>query len=161
MQNENILTLVIAIIAVVISFVSLHRSRKFNEQQILFQQETDKLNRLQRSIIEKEVEETGRSDVSCYIYNAEKGQRLGVINRGNVPVKNVKIDLIPPKGYERPFISGDYDEKIPIKIMHPRDEINLLLGLCDDTGTAFTAQIEWQTESGGLNKKKTQLHAKT
>jgi hypothetical protein len=153
MQNENILTLVIAIIAVLISFVSLYRSRKFNEQQILFQQEADKLNRLQRSILEKQIEETGRSDVSCYIYNAAKGQRLGVLNSGNVPVKNVKIDLIPLEGYERPFISGDYDEKIPVKILHPGDEINLLLGLCKDTGTTFTAQIEWQTESGDLNKK--------
>ena len=144
----EILTLLIAIIAVIISFISLYRTRKFNEQQIIFQEETHKLAQLQRSLLEEQQAEKYKSGLSLYIYNAVNGERLGVINSGNVEIKNVTVELVPKEGYCSPLVSSDCEEKLPVSIMVPGDEFNLLLAMCDDTGTTFTAKTQWQTEDG-------------
>lgn len=148
MDYSTTISILIALLAVVISLVSLRRTSNFNHTQIKLQEETARLSRLQRDILERQENEKTRSDVAGSLYIAGTGHRIGILNIGNVEVRNVNVRVIAPAGKSSPLIEREVVEKLPVKRMHPGDEISLIAALSYDTGTTFDLHIEWETSDG-------------
>lgn len=148
MDYGDIIGVLIALLAIVISFVSLNRTRKFSERQIALQEETARLSALQRRILEREEEDRNKSDVDAYIYKAERGYRIGIRNTGNVEIRNVRIFVNATEGRTSPLVQSEVSEKLPVDKMRPGDEINLIAALTLETGTTFEAHIKWDTVEG-------------
>ena len=153
MDYGFLITAAIAILALIIPFVSLFRTRKINEKQLVFQEEEYRKNKLERQVLEREEEEKTKSDVSVYPYQAASGYWLGIVNSGNIPVTDVNIHIEPHKGKSSPLVPEECDEKLPISHMIPGDEIYLIVAISFDTGTSFTANLEWKTGNGENHHK--------
>jgi hypothetical protein len=153
MDSANIITILVAVLATVISLVSLQRTRVFNERQLKFLAENEKLIQLQRKLIEREELEKTASDISVFVYNAARGQRLCIVNSGKVIVENVSLEYIEQDGYENPFIESELSEKLPIKRMHPNEEHTVILALHDQTPMSFEIKMVWKTNDDCLHEK--------
>jgi hypothetical protein len=157
MDYADIITALIALVAVVVSLIALIRTRKFNERQITLQEETARLSSLQRQILERGEEERAKSDVGIYLYSAGTGYRFGIVNSGNVPVRNVDVRIEPKDGKSNPLVLSECERKLPVDEMGPGEEISLIAAISSDTGTLFTARLEWDAENGETHKKKALL----
>jgi hypothetical protein len=146
MDYWNVISTLVAVIAIIISLVSLRRTRLFNDRQLGFLAENDKLIRLQRSQLEQAEEEKTASDVSARVYNAANGKRL--------LVENVTLKYLEQAEYSTPFIPGELKEKLPFKRIHPGEEHNFILVLHDQTPMSFDMQLDWEA-NGGLKYTKT------
>ena len=154
MDYGSVISTLVAVIAIIISLISLQRTRLFNERQLQFLAENDKLIRLQKSQLEQAEQQKTVSDISVYVYNAANGQRLGIVNSGRVTVENVTLKYVEQAGYSNPFIPSELSEKLPFKRIHPGDEHNVILTLHNQTPMSFEVQLEWQA-NGGLQYQKT------
>lgn len=153
MDPANVITILVAVLAVVISLVSLRRTTVFNERQLKFLAENEKLIQLQRKLIEQQELDKTASDVSVFVYNAARGQRLGIVNSGKVLVENVTLEYIEQDGYDNPFIESELKEKLPIKRMHPKEEHNVILALHDQTPISFEIKLVWKANDDCLHEK--------
>jgi hypothetical protein len=149
-----VISTLVAVIAIIISLVSLRRTRLFNDRQLGFLAENDKLIRLQRSQLEQAEKEKIASDVSVRVYNAANGKRLGIVNSGRVLVENVTLKYLEQAEYGSPFIPEELREKLPFKHIHPGEEHNVILVLHDQTPMSFDVQLNWE-ENDGLKYTKT------
>lgn len=153
MDYGSIISILVAILAIVISAVSLQRTRIFNERQLQFLAESDKLIQLQRDQIEHEQQQRAASDISVFVYNGSSGERLGIVNSGKVYVENVILNYVEQSGYTNPFIKSELTEKLPLKRVHPGEEHNVILALHDQTPMSFEVQLEWEANGGQQYQK--------
>ena len=149
----ELLTILVALLAVIISLVSLSRTKSFNDKQIKFIAEHDKLVQLQKLQLDKEIINESKSEVFLSVYGSGSNKRLRIINSGNVEIENVNLNYIEQEGYFNPFNDTDKDEKLPIKQMSPNVEHNILLALWDRTPVIFEVEISWNDNKGIEHQK--------
>ena len=153
MDYGSIISILVALVAIVISLVSLSRTKKFNDRQLLFLAENEKLIQLQRAKMEEEAQEKIASDISLFVYKTSSGERLGIVNSGRVVAEDVTLIYVEQEKYESPFIQSEFDEKIPIKRMHPGEEHDVLMALYDQTPFSFEVLVKWKANGGSEYEK--------
>jgi hypothetical protein len=148
----------VALIAVVISFMSLYRTRKQHEIENKYNEMSSKLAELQVRILEREETERNSAIVAAYFYKDAKSQcRISVRNNGPSPAHNVQFTLNIPEGQRSPLIESDVNSKFPAKVIHPEEEICLLASIRLGMKTAFDAQLAWTNPDGKTVSKESLL----
>lgn len=141
--------LIVSIIALVISFVTLVRTSETNKKLTQFQEESAKLAALQRTVLEKKIEEGEKCTVCAYWYLDSNGEkRIAVHNIGYVNAYNINFEFKPKLGNEAPLVKGEMERVFPIKKLSPTSESNFFIAPCTATGSEWPAHISWHDESG-------------
>jgi hypothetical protein len=173
MDYGDTITALIALIAVVISLVTLRRTRYFNQRQIELQEETARLDKLQREIIERELEEKSRREREIIEKNEEEKKRkeaeeaigavsarivlhrgtpgIEVANLGKVELRNLSlsVEMIEPVD-DRAFLESEINEKFPVTSIQPGDKIFVRTGPHGsfDLLEKFKLNFHWETIDG-------------
>jgi hypothetical protein len=161
MTYNEVVTALVALLAVVISLVSLKRTSEFNKRQLEMQEETTRLNKIQQAIIERE--ETAKRDAAQKraegernaAVQEEKAARLkaarraqgevsafegryfnipsiALKNRGYVPVREVNLLVAVRKGQANPLLESYLSAALPVKELAPGEEISIAIGTSED-----------------------------
>jgi len=164
----QILTWLIALVAVVVSVVSLLRTTKVQEQQLRLQKKQEELTDLQLEALRRQTELSAsahlqaapleKADVRVDLKKVGAGDyKFFITNWGTVPAQHVTFDLDLPEGAPSPLVTGNYAEKIPIPELAPGSRVPLWAALSMGMGTSFPARWTWLNPDGSTDTRRSLL----
>ncbi len=165
---QQIVTAAIALVAIIISVVSLRRTSKVQEQQLRLQRKQEELTDLQLESLRKQSEAAPplaaaptqiqeKADVRIDLQRIGRDFKFIITNWGRVPARDVTFDLDLETGKNSPLVSGDYDLKIPIPELAPGNRIPLWAAITMGMGTTFPARWSWRNPDGSVETRKSLL----
>jgi len=136
----------VALAALIVSLVSLHKTNKFGET-------TDRLNRI---LIDRETAETvaeKKADLSANLIEVGKNKyRLKVFNRGKGTARNVRlIDLASAD--ETFLIQSDIDHRFPVPILEQHQAVELIAAIHMGSPLRAHIKLQWDDEMGSDHEK--------
>ena len=168
---KDVIIALIAVVSAVIAFVSLHRTSRLQRQQMHLNAKQEELVDRQLEMLRKQVDmepkevETSltsrpqieKADVRVDIVEKGSDYRFVITNWGRGTAHDIGFDLQLMEGRSSPFVSGDYDEKIPIRQLAPGSRCSLFAALTFDTGTSFDATWTWTNPDGSREERSSLL----
>ncbi len=122
-----------SIIALLISFISLHS--------------TGKLQRFQKQFAERELEKANKADIRVQLKKVSRHQyRVILSNAGGGAAKDIHLDMRSKKFAD--YSPLDEPEKLPVKILNPGSELPFRANLTRRTGFTFEAKWDWNNPDG-------------
>ena len=155
MTNFEILTVVIACIAALISIYTLTEQRKLQKESNELQKATSALAKKQLEIIVREDEEKSSARLKLDLNKDGNGYKFYITNIGNVDARNVELELLLDKPEQSPLMKSDYDSKFPVPKISPGSSISLLAALSMGKPTAFNAKLKWTNPDGEIVEDET------
>lgn len=164
---QQTLTAVIAVVAIIVSMVSLRRTSRVHDQQLRLQKKQEELTDLQLELVRKQAEARAvaattsappeKADVRVNLERVGKGHKFIITNWGRVPARNVTFDLDVESEDHSPLVRGDYDQKIPIPELAPGSRIPLIAAVTMGMPLAFPARWSWRNPDGSVDTRKSLL----
>lgn len=163
----QVVTAAIALVAVAVSLISLHRTSKVQHQQLRLQKKQEELTDLQLEALRKQAQvppsvasstaPQEKADVRVDLEQSGRDHKFIITNWGRVPAREVTFDLELEPGKPSPLVNGDYDVKIPIPELAPGARCPLWAALTFGSGTAFPARWSWRNPDGSVESRKSLL----
>ncbi len=145
----DVISTLIALVAVVISVVALVRTRKFNERVLAIQEEQGKVAKLQRQNLEREEAKQTVCKVGIYWYKgSNNSDRINIANIGAVEAYDVNLFFKPENGRESPEVDFEMKAIFPIKRFMVGEERNFLIAPTMATGHRWPVTISWKNSEG-------------
>lgn len=152
MTNYEPLTLLLSIIATVISLVSLVRTRRMQEEQLKLERITAELSQRQLDRMTLEAEESKKADVRVTLERNRNDFRFRIRNEGKAKAKDVWVTL-DSEGSDNPLVGSEYKNKIPIPFLSPDDEAFLIAAIHIGSSGKYTLSARWINEDGSQSRK--------
>lgn len=164
----QLVTAAMALVAIVVSVVSLRRTGKVQKRQLRLQRKQEELIDLQLESIRKQAlrpapQGSGlaptheKADVRVDLERVGTDCKFIITNWGNVPAFDVTFDLDLDAGSASPLVKGDYAAKIPIPELAPGNRIPLWAAITMGMGTTFPARWSWRNPDDSVETRKSLL----
>jgi hypothetical protein len=164
----QIITWLIALVAVTISVVSLRRTSRVQQQQLRLQKKQEELTDLQLEALRKQagiaasahasVTPEEKADIRVDLEKVGRADyRFFITNWGSVPARNVTFDLELAEGARSPLVRGDYEQKIPIEELAPGSRVPLWAAITMGMSSSFPARWTWRNPDGSTETRKSLL----
>jgi len=147
MTTYEIITIFVSLVAVVLSIISLVRTRKVQKEQIELQKITAELSRKQIQIIEREQAEQNKAKISVELVRFGNDYRFLISNVGYAKASNIHFDL-DQDCQDNPLVQGDYETKIPIPSLNPGSSIELLAAISMGSAGRYHVLVRWDNPDG-------------
>ncbi|MBH0006210.1 hypothetical protein [Psychrobacter sp. SWN149] len=146
MSKFEVLSLIISILAAIISTISLVRTRELAKEQLELEKVTAELSRLQiESITEQKTEKT-KPKFNVSLTKLGKAYNFYISNTGQGSGYNVNFELIDCE--DSPLFTSELMEIFPYQEMKPSSRIKLLASLHMNSPSKYQSRISWEDESG-------------
>jgi len=145
MTKYEILTLAVSLLAIIVSAVSLVRTRKIAAQQLDLEKITAELSKKQLEKIIKSDEDALKASVEVVLQSSGNNNELIICNNGRAEAKNVSIKVL---GDYDPTVKGDFDSKIPIKSLRPGKRVSLFASGEFGTPSSYDIEVTWDNPNG-------------
>lgn len=162
----QLVTAALALVAIIVSFVSLRRTTRTQEQQVRLHKKQEELTDLQLELLRKQSETASstpatsppeRADVRVDLDRVGRDFKFIITNWGRVPARHVTFDLELQPEDRSPLVSGDYDLKIPIPELAPGSRVPLFAAVTMGMKPAFPAKWTWRNPDGSVETRKSLL----
>ena len=139
---------VVPIVALAISIVSFHESRKVNKVQLRLNEMEEELKKYELEKIEKEREAANKSIVEARIYKFSKGKyRLKIWNSSQATAYDVDFDVPEElKGLV-------FRDKVPFEVLEPGKSFEESVIYYNGMPPKFTVKTTWKNASGEKYEK--------
>lgn len=148
----SLASVVVALAALVVSFISMHKTNKFNEKQNELAATTERLNRLQ---IDREIAEgvsSKKADISAnFVSLGKNNSRLKVFNKGKGIAKNIR--LIDLDRENSTLVDSDIARKFPLPIMEQHQSVEIIASRHLRSPPRVHIKLIWDDETGLDNEK--------
>lgn len=138
------LTIITSIVAVIISTVSLVRTRKIAMEQIELEKITADLSRLQIKQITEQDELKTKPQLNVAITTIGKSTHFVISNTGKGSAYNLNVELIDCP--DNPLLSPE--GKLPCPEMKPNSRIKLFAAMHMNSPISYQVKLIWEESSG-------------
>ena len=150
MSAFEVLSLVTSILAVVLSTISLMRTRELAKEQLELEKVTAELSKLQiESITEQKTNQT-KPKFNVSLTKLGKAYNFYISNTGQGSAYNVNFELIDCE--DSPLFTSELIDIFPYQEMKPSSRIKLLASLHISSPSKYQSRISWEDESGNKNE---------
>jgi hypothetical protein len=149
MSLESLLTLLISLLAAVISTVSLHRSRKIAAKQLELQAAQAKLAEFQHKVMTAEQSEMRRADLRVEVQGAGTHRYFIFSNLGPAAARNVSFAFFG--GRRAPVVAQQFDQVFPIAELRAAESHRLAAAITLDMPSVLEGEFSW-TNIDGVNE---------
>lgn len=145
---DAFITYVGPLVAIALSIVSLHESRKINKVQLRLNEMEEELKKYELEKIEKEREAVNKPIVEARIYNVSKGKyRLKIWNSSQATAYDVDFDVPEElKGLV-------YKDKVPFEVLQAGKSFEEYIMFHYGTPPKFTVKTTWKNVSAEKYEK--------
>jgi hypothetical protein len=155
MTQYEILSVVLACIAVIVSLVVWIGQRKIQRESNDLQRATSELAKKQLEILLREEQGKNTARLSLALFRDEKTYRFRITNISDVDAMDVEMKLLVKKPEDSPIISSEYAEKFPAKKIPPGSSVTLIAALHLGSPTAYNALLKWANPDGSKAQEET------
>lgn len=143
----------IAVVALVISTVSLIRIRKFQTRQLDFEAITAALAKKQLELIKKDEQTRGQACVTAELVKMDRADyRFVIMNQGNSAASEVvfEIDAASP---DNPLVGKECQRKLPYPLLQSGQSFTLIAALHMGSAMSYQTHLRWKNSDGsqGIN----------
>ena len=153
MSTFEILTLLAALLAVVVSLYTLHEQRKLQREANELQRSTAELAKRQVAEMQLLEEKRQRARLGVDIVQERVGHRFRISNFGDCDAYEVELDLIDKEGAGSFLSKQDAAQKLPIKRINPGSWVMILCGIYSDSPPSFDGTLSWKNPDGTRSKE--------
>jgi hypothetical protein len=168
MSTFELLSLLIALLAAIISTIALIRTRTMAQQQLELQRSQLDLQRehgevtkqLAQLHLEAAKLESAQRSVADLRVSLERGYNrddIVIENVGGAAARDVLIEFLPKAGTESPLIPDDVAEKLPATL-RPGDRCPLLAALAMGCLPPFDFIVRWRDPSGDAREEQVTVY---
>lgn len=143
MSKYEILSLLISILAVVVSAVSLVRTRKIAKEQLELEKVTAELSRLQIESLSEEKSNKDKPKFNVNLTKLGKSYKFYISNTGQGSAYNVNFELVDCD--DSPLCS-DVQEKFPHPEMKPNSRVKLIASIHMGSPLKYQVKLSWQNK---------------
>ena len=130
MIDNDMLTMAVSLIAIIIAYVSLVRTNRI-------QKVSKELNEMQIELIEKKGEKKNLAFINVKLKKDLGSYKFFIINEGNAPAKTVYFS-IGGEVHDNPLFQNEYSKKIPNPSINPGNNVTLNANIHLGRYTVFT-----------------------
>lgn len=150
MTNFEIISLCISILAVIISTISLIRTRKIAVEQLELEKITANLSKLQIEGLEKENLKKTKPKFKVNITKLGSSYYFYIHNAGEGNAYDVHFELIDCQ--DSP-LTRELEEKFPYKDMKPGTRVKLVAAFHAQSPRKYEVKLTWKEESGNIESE--------
>ncbi len=159
MTPYEIITLLIALLAVVVSAVSLVRSHKTQRKQLEFEAITAALAKKQIELIEKEEQTGEHAHVTVELVKVGRTDfRFVIMNQGIAVASDVTFE-IDPSSPDNPLSVSETERKLPYPSLQPGQSFTLIASFNLHSSMSYDTHLTWQNPDGSREERN--LHLST
>ncbi|WP_123420599.1 hypothetical protein [Gallaecimonas pentaromativorans] len=145
MSGYETLTLLVSVTAVIISTVSLVRTRKLAKEQLELERVTAELSRLQIQTLEEDRESRTKPKFNVTLSKLGKSSFFYISNTGEGTAYGVNFELID---CDDSPLTGDFSEKFPHPEMKPNSRVKLYAAMHMGSPLKYQVKISWKNAAG-------------
>lgn len=150
MTRYEIISSLIAIIALVISTISLARTRKVHAKQLEFEAISAALAKKQLESIDKEEQAQKTAQVTAELVKVGKANyRFVIMNQSAAVASDVTFDISSTSS-DNPLVENDCRRKLPYPSLQPGQSFMLIAALHTGSAMSYSAQLNWKNPDGSL-----------
>lgn len=155
MTQYEILSIVLACIAVIVSLVVWMGQRKIQRESNNLRRATSALAKKQLEILLREEQGKNTARLSLNLFRDGKTYRFRIANISDVDAMDVEMDLLVKKPEDSPIIASEYAEKFPAKKLPPGSSVTLIAALHLGSPSAYNALLKWKNPDGSKAQEET------
>ena len=149
MSRYEILTLLISVLAAVISAYSLFRSYRISQRQTELQQTQADLAAFQHKLLVRDQQAKAKADIRAQLVPGPQSSfKLYVRNVGASVARNVRLEPTNQTGVEDALTRTDISDVFPVSELRSGEEVSLRLFTHLGTRWPLQAIFTWDDESG-------------
>ncbi|MAD45463.1 MAG: hypothetical protein CMI02_07715 [Oceanospirillaceae bacterium] len=145
MSNFETLTLLVSLLAVIISTISLVRTRKLAKEQLELERVTAELSRLQIQSLEEDRESKTKPKFNVTLSKLGKSSFFYISNTGEGTAYEVNFELVD---CEDSPLTSDLSEKFPHPEMKPNSRVKLIAAMHLGSPSKYQVKLSWKNSSG-------------
>lgn len=145
MSNFETLTLLVSVLAVIISTISLARTRKLAKEQLELERVTAELSRLQIQSLEEDRESKTKPKFNVTLSKLGKSSFFYISNTGEGTAYEVNFELVD---CEDSPLKSDLSEKFPHPEMKPNSRVKLIAAMHLGSPSKYQVKLSWENFSG-------------
>jgi hypothetical protein len=145
MSGYETLTLLVSIIAVIISSVSLVRTRKLAREQLELERVTAELSRLQIQTLEESRENKTKPKFNVTLSKLGQSSFFYISNTGEGTAYDVNFELVD---CDDSPLTGDLPEKFPHPEMKPNSRVKLIAAMHMGSPLKYQVKLSWKDAAG-------------
>lgn len=138
----------VALLAAVISFVSLYRTHRVSVQQIELPRVQSDLAKFQHELLLKEQATKTRADIRVEVVERGRGHRMVFKNMGKGSARDVTFEPLLPDESESFLVDSEIEDLFPISQLLPGQDASMIIGITLGSHSRFVAKISWIGETG-------------
>jgi len=151
MSKFEILSLLISALAVIISTMSLMRTRKLAKEQLELERVTAELSRLQIESLAEEKSNKTKPKFNVNLTKLGKSYNFYISNTGQGSAYNVNFELIGCE--DSPLSSHDLQDKFPHPEIKPNSRVKLLAAIHMGSPRKYQVKLTWENENGDKDEE--------
>ena len=151
------LSLLIALLAVVVAFISLNRSGKISAKQLELQEAQTEFTKFQHEILAKEQSKKEKADIRITPVKDGINHRLLISNVGDAIAHDIVFEAIFDDGEDSFLIESEMDSLLPITHLLPNQEVPMLIAPHMGSARSCLAKITWLNEEREIEKQNIQI----
>jgi hypothetical protein len=140
-SKYEIISTLVSLLAIVVSSVSLIRTRKLAKEQLDLERVTAELSRLQIEGIEQEKVEKNKPKFNVTLSKLGKSYYFYITNTGQGTAYHVDFELVDC--HDSPLTS-DVSEKFPHPEMKPSSRVKLFAAIHMQSPLKYQAKVTWK-----------------
>lgn len=148
MTTTEIITALIALLAVSVSLIALLRSRQNHAQLLELEKVHAELSRRQIDEMEERKREALKAKLTVRLEKAGTDYKFIITNQGQSTASNVYFGI--EQGNEHnPLVRGDFEQKIPFPALAPNESYHLLARIpINIRQLTYEISIRWNNPDG-------------
>jgi len=159
MTPYEIISSLVALIALGISIWSLLRARCVQAKQLEFEAITAALAKKQLELLESEEQEEEQAHVTAELVKVGRTDfRFVITNQGPATASDVTFE-IDPTSPDNPLAANEAERKLPYPSLQPGQSFTLIAALHMGSAMAYDTHLTWRNPDGSTDENK--LHLST
>lgn len=147
MTKYEFITLCVSVLAVVVSTISLIRTRKTADQQLHLEKITSELSKKQLEQILETEKQAEKAFIDLELYSVGSNNELSITNTSHAVAQDIQLKFI---GEHDPTIQSDFDSKIPISSLRPGKNVTLIAVSEMGAPSSFEVEVTWKNPDGNV-----------
>jgi hypothetical protein len=148
MTLYEIISSVVAGVAIVISVVSVVRTHKVQAKQLEFEAITAALAKKQLELLEKKEQRREQANLTAELVNVGRTDYRFVITNIGVAVASDVTFEIDPKSPDNPLVANECVRKLPYPSLQSGQSFTLIAALSMESAMSYNTQLKWKNPDG-------------
>lgn len=152
MTKFEIISSLVSLLAVVVSFYSLYRSKRNHDQLIEIEKVHAKLSERELAEYDKRDRDAQKAILSVRMVKEGKVHKFVITNQGEAEAKNIYFGLEQDNEHN-PLVPNDFEQKSPYRILGPGDSYYLLASIpLSVRQNAYSVSLRWDNADGSQDR---------